>query len=48
MIGKTEEDNGTDEEESTKVAFEYVNAETIDINGSKTWDDDDNRDGVRP
>ncbi len=48
VIGKTEEDSGTDEEESTKVAFEYVNTETIDINGSKTWDDDDNRDGVRP
>ncbi len=41
-------EDGAGEEESIKAEFAYVNVETTEISGVKVWEDDSNRDGVRP
>ncbi len=39
---------GTIDGKRPEVEVRYVNVETTSIHGSKTWEDDDDRDGVRP
>ncbi len=38
----------SDGNNNTQVTIQYSNVETTDISGSKIWDDDNDRDGVRP
>lgn len=48
IIGTKDSTGEVKVEDDTKVEFAYTNVETIDINGSKIWEDDNDRDGKRP